>query len=93
MRLVDVETGKVLKKTSLDRQWFGEGTTRLGDQLYQITWLTNQGFIYSVPDLKQVCSAAVQEMPAQLRRTLACALSIRRAVLRCLDTAVRLCPA
>lgn len=54
MRLVDLETGNVLKKTSLDRQWFGEGSTRLGDKLYQITWLTNQGFIYSVPDLQQV---------------------------------------
>jgi hypothetical protein len=37
-------------------QHFGEGLTRLGDKLYQITWLTNEGFIYSVPDLKQVCS-------------------------------------
>lgn len=58
MRLVDLETGKVLKRTALDNQWFGEGATRFGNKLYQITWLTSQGFIYSVPDLKQVRSPA-----------------------------------
>lgn len=34
--------------------YFGEGLARFGDRLYQITWLTNEGFIYSIPDLKQV---------------------------------------
>lgn len=54
MRLVDLETGNVMKKTPLGQQWFGEGATRLGKKLYQITWLTNQGFTYSVPDLQPV---------------------------------------
>eukprot|EP00878_Enallax_costatus_P010546 GHUV01011012.1.p1 GENE.GHUV01011012.1~~GHUV01011012.1.p1 ORF type:complete len:218 (+),score=45.61 GHUV01011012.1:489-1142(+) len=54
MRMVDLETGKVLQKTPVDSQWFGEGATRFGDKLYQITWLTSQGFMYSIPDLKQV---------------------------------------
>jgi hypothetical protein len=55
MRLVQVDDGKVLAKTPMASQWFGEGATRLGDKLYQITWLSGAGFIYSVPDLKQVC--------------------------------------
>jgi glutamine cyclotransferase len=38
----------------MDKAWFGEGLTRYKNKLYQITWLTNQGFIYSIPDLKQV---------------------------------------
>ncbi|KAF8068414.1 hypothetical protein HT031_002103 [Scenedesmus sp. PABB004] len=54
MRLVDVDTGAVLKQTGMGDQWFGEGATRLGNRLYQITWQTNTGFIYSVPDLKQL---------------------------------------
>lgn len=49
-------TGAVQVSTPMSNQHFGEGLTRLGDNLYQITWLTNEGFIYSVPDLKQVCS-------------------------------------
>jgi glutamine cyclotransferase len=54
MRLVRLADGKVISKTPMASQWFGEGTTRLGDRLYQVTWLSGAGFIYSVPDLKQV---------------------------------------
>ncbi|WIA30614.1 hypothetical protein OEZ86_000694 [Tetradesmus obliquus] len=54
MRAVQVADGRVLAKTPMASQWFGEGATRLGDKLYQITWLSGAGFIYSVPDLKQV---------------------------------------
>jgi glutamine cyclotransferase len=42
--------------TPMSNSYFGEGLTRFGDKLYQITWLTNEGFIYSIPDLKQVRS-------------------------------------
>lgn len=38
----------------MDRNWFGEGLTRLGNKLYQITWLSNKGFIYGIPNLQQV---------------------------------------
>lgn len=41
-------------KTPMKNSYFGEGLARFGDKLYQITWLTNEGFIYSIPDLKQV---------------------------------------
>jgi glutamine cyclotransferase len=34
--------------------YFGEGLTRMGNKLYQITWLTNEAFIYSIPDLTLV---------------------------------------
>jgi glutamine cyclotransferase len=62
MRLTQVDDGKVLTNTPMASQWFGEGATRLGDKLYQITWLSGAGFIYSVPDLKQVrCAAATRE--------------------------------
>lgn len=49
-----MDSGVVQKQTPMDGSYFGEGLTRMGDKLYQITWLTNEGFIYSIPDLQQV---------------------------------------
>jgi glutamine cyclotransferase len=54
VRKTTVDTGVVQAKTPMSNNYFGEGLTRFGDKLYQITWLTNEGFIYSIPDLKQV---------------------------------------
>jgi hypothetical protein len=54
VRKVELASGRVLHSTPMDSRWFGEGMTRLGDRLYQITWLTNTGFIYSVPGLQRV---------------------------------------
>jgi hypothetical protein len=59
VRKTTVDTGVVQAKTPMSNSHFGEGLTRFGDKLYQITWLTNEGFIYSIPDLKQVCSCLV----------------------------------
>lgn len=49
----------------MTNEWFGEGLTRAGNKLYQVTWLTNQGFIYSIPDLQQVwrVADAAQKQP------------------------------
>jgi glutamine cyclotransferase len=49
-----VDTGAVQQKTPMSNSYFGEGLARFGDKLYQITWLTNEGFIYSIPNLEQV---------------------------------------
>ena len=46
LRLVDLETGKVLKQAKLAKDYFGEGLTALGDKLYQLTWRSGRGFIY-----------------------------------------------
>ena len=54
VRRTAVDTGAVQLKTPMSNNYFGEGLARFGDKLYQITWLTNEGFIYSIPDLKQV---------------------------------------
>jgi glutamine cyclotransferase len=55
VRQTAVDSGAVLQRTDMGSQWFGEGMARFGDRLYQITWLTNKGFIYSIPGLQQVC--------------------------------------
>lgn len=64
VRRTAVDTGAVQLKTPMSNNYFGEGLARFGDKLYQITWLTNEGFVYSIPDLKQVGGAAGQ-LPAQ----------------------------
>ncbi len=46
LRRVELETGKVLQKSSLDARLFGEGLALLGDKLYQLTWESGLGFIY-----------------------------------------------
>lgn len=50
LRCVDLETGTVLQTRSLPSKntgfYFGEGITLLGDKIFQLTWLSQVGFIY-----------------------------------------------
>ncbi len=46
VRRVDLETGKVLQNTDLNDEFFGEGITLFDDQIIQLTWLSNTGFVY-----------------------------------------------
>lgn len=46
LRKVDLETGKVLQRSDLAAQFFGEGLAMLGDKLYQLTWESGLGFVY-----------------------------------------------
>ena len=55
---VDLKTGKVNQKVTLDSSYFGEGITILKDKLYQLTWTSNKGFVYDVKTLKKL-----QEFP------------------------------
>ncbi|XP_044978215.1 glutaminyl-peptide cyclotransferase [Hordeum vulgare subsp. vulgare] len=48
VRKVDLQTGKVLDQHQMDGHMFGEGLTLLGDRLFQVTWLKNDGFIYDL---------------------------------------------
>jgi glutamine cyclotransferase len=45
---VDIVTGKQEKKVELDKQYFGEGITMLNNKIYQLTWKSKVGFIYSI---------------------------------------------
>ena len=47
LRKIDFKTGKVLKKIFLDKSFFGEGLTIIGDTLFQLTWKKKIGFIYN----------------------------------------------
>lgn len=46
VRLVDIETGRVLQHHDLPTQYFGEGLTIWKNKLYQLTWKAKTGFIY-----------------------------------------------
>jgi len=46
LRQVELETGVVLRSLSLASQYFGEGITIYKDQVIQLTWRSNTGFLY-----------------------------------------------
>ncbi|MFI5263609.1 MAG: glutaminyl-peptide cyclotransferase [Candidatus Kapaibacterium sp.] len=46
LRRVELTTGKVLQKIDIDKEYFAEGMTILGDKIYQLTYQTHIGFIY-----------------------------------------------
>ncbi|RUA15981.1 MAG: glutaminyl-peptide cyclotransferase [Clostridia bacterium] len=46
LRKVDLATGEVLQMRPIADQYFGEGVTRFGDKLYQLTWQSHLGFVY-----------------------------------------------
>ena len=46
LRKVNPESGKVLQEIRLDSKYFGEGITLLGDRIVELTWQSQQGFVY-----------------------------------------------
>jgi len=46
LRLVDLESGKVLKKVDVPSPYFAEGIALLNGKIYQLTWQHQVGFIY-----------------------------------------------
>jgi len=52
VRTVEIETGKVLKKTEMSGKYFGEGLAQVGERLIQITWKENLARVYDKETLK-----------------------------------------
>lgn len=50
LRKVRLETGEVVRRIPLDDRYFGEGITILGNQILQLTYQTQVGFVYSLAD-------------------------------------------
>jgi len=46
LRSVDLESGQVVKKVDVPKQYFAEGMTVLNGKIYQLTWQHQLGFIY-----------------------------------------------
>jgi glutamine cyclotransferase len=50
IRKVALESGEILQRfdrADLPPEYFGEGITLLGDELYQVTWQAREGFVYA----------------------------------------------
>ena len=54
LRKVAIESGKVLRKHEVDRQYFAEGLSEWGETLVQLTWTTGVAFAYDRETFKQV---------------------------------------
>ena len=52
MKKVDLLSGETLRSTKAEQRHFGEGLTRWGDQLIQLTWKGPTVLIYNASDLK-----------------------------------------
>lgn len=50
LRKIDFLSGKVLNQLKLDASYFGEGLSFYNDQLIQLTWKENIGFVYDPKD-------------------------------------------
>ncbi len=53
VRRIKVETGQVVQEIKLEPRFFGEGITILKDQMIQLTYRTQLGFVYDLATLKQ----------------------------------------
>lgn len=51
-RVVELETGKVLRKLDFDKKYFGEGSVMMGDRMYMLTWTNKVAFVYDAATLK-----------------------------------------
>jgi glutamine cyclotransferase len=47
IRIVDLSTGRVLQRHDIAAKYFGEGLTSWGNDLVQLTWKAELGFVYS----------------------------------------------
>lgn len=60
LRRVDLETGRVLQQTHLDRTLFGEGVALWKDRIIQLTWQSGLGLVYGKENLTGICNFSYQ---------------------------------
>ena len=53
LRKVRLETGEVVQRHNVDAVYFAEGLTDWGNQLLQLTWVSNIGFVYDIASFKE----------------------------------------
>ena len=52
LKKYNYKSGEEFNKIFLDKAYFGEGITIMNDNVYQLTWKSNIGFVYSIEDFK-----------------------------------------
>jgi glutamine cyclotransferase len=50
LRKVRLETGEVVQHADLGREFFGEGIAVVGSKVFQLTWQSHVGFVYTLAD-------------------------------------------
>ena len=53
LRRVEIATGRVLQEVKVPDQYFAEGLALVGDELLQLTWQHQRGFVYDRKTFKQ----------------------------------------
>lgn len=61
LRTVAFKTGKLIENKPLDASFFGEGLTLVNEQVIQLTWKSQKGFVYDKASLKMQKSFPYQE--------------------------------
>ena len=61
LRTVNYKTGEIIENKPLDNAYFGEGLTLRNDQIIQLTWRAQKGFVYDKATLTMQKSFPVQE--------------------------------
>jgi glutamine cyclotransferase len=54
LRKTDIISGRILQKTALPGNHFGEGIAILSNKIYQLTWRTETCFVYNLNDLSLI---------------------------------------
>jgi glutaminyl-peptide cyclotransferase len=52
LRKVRLETGEVVQQVNLSQEFFGEGITILKNEVLEITWKSQTGFVYNLSDFR-----------------------------------------
>lgn len=52
LRKVRIETGEVLQRINLSPEYFGEGIAILNNEIVQLTWQAQKGFVYNLSDFR-----------------------------------------
>ena len=52
LRKVQLETGEVVQKVDLPPEFFGEGITLYKNEIVQLTWQSQTGFVYDLSDFR-----------------------------------------
>lgn len=54
LKYVELNSGKTLQKVGLEKQYFGEGSLKIGNKIIMLTWQENIGFIFDAKTFKQI---------------------------------------
>lgn len=60
LRKVDLQSGNVLQNFSLSDEYFAEGITIFNNEIYQLTWRENTGFIYNIDTFSRISEFVYQ---------------------------------